>query len=120
MSIVYTWKVTGIKTRTEGSNQDAVVQTYWTKTGTDDDGDTGVFSGATPFTTLNMPEGYTFIPFNELTEETVLDWIKAMVTDGYEEHVNGQIQKQIDLKKNPLIDAVMPWATSNTSPSANT
>lgn len=110
MAITYTWKVTSVKTKTEGQNQEAVVQTYWTKTGVDEDGHEGTFSGATPFTTVGMPEGQTFIPFAELTEATVLDWIKAVVVGGYEEHVNAQIQKQIDEKHNPVVEAALPWA----------
>ena len=43
MSLTYTWKVTGIKTRDEVNEQgetlqNAVVQTYWQKIGTDADG----------------------------------------------------------------------------------
>ena len=110
MAITYTWKVTGVKTKTEDGNQDAVVQTYWTKTGRDEDGHEGTFSGATPFTSLNMPAGSTFVPFAELTEATVLGWIQAVVVDGYEEHVNAQIAKQIDEKHNPVTEAALPWA----------
>lgn len=110
MAITYTWKITGIKTKTEGSNQNAVVQTYWQKTGTDENGNKGTFSGATPFTTLDVPEGYTFVPFAELTEELVLNWIKAVVVGGYDEHVNHQIQLQIDEKITPVSEAQMPWA----------
>lgn len=116
MAITYTWKVTSIKTKTEGANQNAVVQTYWTKTGTDENNNTGTFSGATPFTTLNMPQGYTFVPFSELTEETVLTWIKAVVVGGYEDHVNQQIQKQIDEKINPVTESQMPWAPATPTP----
>ena len=57
MAITYTWKVTSLKTKNEGSNQNAVVQTYWQKIGTDENGNEAVFSGATPFTTTTMPEG---------------------------------------------------------------
>lgn len=123
MAITYTWKVTSAKTKTEGSNQNAIVQTYWTKTGTDENGNTGTFSGATPFTTVGMPEGYTFIPFDQLTEEMVLEWIKAVVVGGYEEHVNAQIQKQIDDKLTPVTEATLPWAPApapTTAPSAPT
>jgi hypothetical protein len=116
MAITYTWKVTGIKTKTEGSNQNAVVQTYWQKIGTDEAGNEGTFSGATPFTTLNMPAGYTFTPFADLTEAMVLDWIKAVVVGGYEEHVNQQIQKQLDEKINPVSEAQMPWAPAAPTP----
>jgi len=115
MSIAYTWKVTGLKTRDIENKPSAVVQTYWTKTGTDDDGNTGTFHGATPFTVDPNDESGPFIPFDQLTEQNVLDWIQTIVVGHYEEHVNAQIQKQIDEKKNPIIEATMPWA-----PSANT
>lgn len=103
----YTWEVTGLKTKTEGSNVNAVVQTYWKKTGTDEAGNTGTFSGATPFTSVDVPEG-EFVAFESLTEETVLGWIQAVVVDSYEEHVNGMIQRQIDEKS--VTEAAMPWA----------
>lgn len=109
MTITYTWKVTGIKTKDEGVNTDAVVQTYWTKTGTDENGNQATFSGATPFTSTTMPEGDTFVPFSELTEEMVLDWIKDVVVGQYEAHVNEQIQKDIQLKSNPIRDSALPW-----------
>lgn len=111
MSITYTWKVTGIKVKDEGPNANAVVQTYWTKTGEDEDGIQGTFNGATPFTSTTMPEGSTFVPFAELTEETVLGWIQDVVVDNYETHVNEQIQKQIDAIKNPVTETTLPWAT---------
>jgi hypothetical protein len=109
MAITYTWEITGLKTKTEGDNLSAVVQTYWKKTGTDENGNEGTFSGATPFTSVDVPNG-EFVPFEELTEETVLNWIKAVVVGSYEQHVNGQIQKQIDEKITPIVDAALPWA----------
>ena len=120
MSITYTWAVTSLKTRTEGSNQNAVVQTYWKKTGTDEAGNTGEFSGATPFTTTTMPAGSTFIPFVELTEAIVLDWIQAVVVGGYEEHVNGMIAKQIAEKAAPITETPMPWAPVAETPAPTT
>lgn len=120
MTITYTWAVTSLKTRTEGSNENAVVQTYWKKTGTDENGNTGEFSGATPFTTTTMPEGSTFIPLAELTEAIVLGWIQAVVIGKYEEHVNAQIAKQIDEKARPTADTPMPWAPVVETPAAPT
>jgi hypothetical protein len=110
MAITYTWAVTSLKTRTEGSNENAVVQTYWKKTGTDENGNTGEFSGATPFTTTTMPEGSTFVPLAELTEAMVLGWIQDVVVGSYEEHVNGMIVKQIAEKATPITETPMPWA----------
>jgi len=48
--------------------------------------------------------------FDTLTEEIVLGWVKGIVIDGYEEHVNAQIQKQIDEQISPITEATMPWA----------
>jgi hypothetical protein len=120
MAITYTWAVTSLKTRTEGSNENAVVQTYWKKTGTDENGNTGEFSGATPFTTTTMPEGSTFIPLAELTEAIVLGWIQAVVIGSYEEHVNGMIAKQIAEKATPITETPMPWAPVTETPAAPT
>lgn len=120
MTITYTWAVTSLKTRTEGSNENAVVQTYWKKTGTDSAGNTGEFSGATPFTTTTMPEGSTFVPLAELTEAMVLGWIQAVVVGSYEEHVNAQIAKQIAEKATPITETPMPWAPVVETPAPTT
>lgn len=123
MAITYTWKITGLKTKDVSEDKPAaVVQTYWQKIGTDEDGNEGTFSGATPFTVDPTDESGPFIPFEELTEEDVLDWIKTVVVGGYADHVNGQIAKQIEEKISPVVDNRLPWApvTANTSSSANT
>lgn len=114
MAIAYTWEVTGIKVTTLNNTPNVVVQTYWKKIGTDEEGNQGTFSGATPFSLNSMPEGSTFIPFDELTEADVLEWIKAVVVASYEQHVNDQINKQISEKKNPVVEVTLPWAPANT------
>lgn len=109
MSITYTWRVTGIKTANQGELQNAVVQTYWEKIGTDENGVEGRFSGATPFSLANMtPEN--FIPFDQLTEQKVLEWIQSVVVGGYEEHVNGVIEEQIREKSTAITSTPLPWA----------
>jgi hypothetical protein len=109
----YTWKVTSMKGTDLPNEPNTIIQTYWTKTGTDDQGNEGMFSGATPFNPDEIdPE--LFVPFTQLTEEIVLGWIQAVVVGNYEEHVNAQIQKQIDLKK--VKEEVLPWATETTDP----
>lgn len=108
MAIEYTWKVTGVKTRTEDMEPDFVYQTYWTKTGTDGEY-SGTFTGATP---LKADPTQPFTPFNELTEAQVLGWIQAEVNaqPSYVQHINDQIQKAIDAAKNPSQEPPLPWA----------
>lgn len=108
-TITYTWKISSLKTKDEGTHKNAVVQTYWKKIGTDVDGNVGEFSGATPFTSKDVPDG-EFISFEDLTEEIVLQWIQSVVVDSYEQHVNSKIAEQIDKKTNPVIDSKLPWA----------
>lgn len=110
MAITYTWAIDRLKVKTEGSNTNAVVQTYWKKIGTDENGNEGTFSGATPFTSTTMPAGDVFVPFEGLTEEIVLGWVKDVVVGTYETHVNDQIQKQIDQKINAVDEKDLPWA----------
>jgi hypothetical protein len=103
MSLTYTWSITGMKT----NENDAVVQTYWKKTGTDANGNVGTFSGATPF---KIAEGQDLVPLAQLTETQVLDWIKSVVTGDYETHVDSQIQKDLDRNKSIVKDIKLPWA----------
>lgn len=110
--MTYTWKVTGIKIKDE-VNADgvtlpkAVCQTYWSKTGVDENGNEGVFAGATPFTAESVPADQ-FVAFDQLTEDVVLGWIKAVVVGHYEKHVNEMIAKQIADKA--VTEQSMPWA----------
>lgn len=120
MTVTYTWKITGLKVRDEVINGNtypqAVCQTYWQKIGTDENGHEGTFSGATPFTIDPTDASGPFIPFEQLAEEDVINWIKTVVVGGYEEHVNGKIQEQIDLKINPVTEAKLPWAPVEPEP----
>ena len=114
MAITYTWAVTGMKVTKAGTLNNYVVQTYWTKTGTADDGKTGVFRGATPFTP--DPSQTDFVPFDQLTQEVVLEWIKPVVTGSYEDHVNAAIAKAIADARDPVVDEPLPWAPPATTP----
>ena len=127
MALAYKYEITSLKVRDEevngNTNTNAVVQTYWKLTGTDEDGNEGTFSGATPFTSTTMPEGDEFVPFEDLTEEMVIDWISDVVNtnSGYKQHIDEQIMKQINEKIRPISEPTLPWkpvSTANTTPSA--
>lgn len=106
--INYTWKVTDMLANTQGANHDFVVQTRWTKTGTDSDTQlTGTFTGATPF--KYNPES-AVIPYDQLTEAIVLGWIQDVInaSPGYADHIDSQIAKQ--LNPNKAVKVPLPWA----------
>ncbi|NDC96556.1 hypothetical protein EB077_14725, partial [bacterium] len=92
------------------------VQTFWKKIGTDQDGITGEFSGATPFDPEQVDPN-NFISFENLTEDQVLGWIKYIVVGEYENHVNQKIQEIIDSKRQPISEVIspnFPWSQANT------
>lgn len=110
MAITYTWKITILKVQDVSDiKPNAVVQAHWKKIGTDEDGNEGVFSGVTLFTVTPSDISGPFIPFEDLTEEDVINWIKSIVVVYYEQHVNEQIQHQIDSNLNPISEPMLPW-----------
>lgn len=89
---------------------DVVVHARWSRTGVDENGHEGTFQGATPLRAPNS--GSLFTSFENLTEEQVIDWVKSEISAsvGYEDHIVGQITKQIEAKKTPITDVQMlPW-----------
>lgn len=115
MTITYTWKVTDLKVQDVSPDRPkAVVQTYWEKHGMDENGNTGFFAGATPFTVDPSDDSGPFIPFDQLTEGDVLGWVQSVVIGSYEEHVNRKIKESIDEKAGVVVDApTLPWADSS-------
>jgi hypothetical protein len=125
MSLSYTWKIDSLKVKDEENTQGAtlpkaVYQTYWTITGTNSSGQSGTWSGATPFSAKNVPEG-SFVAFADLTEETVLGWVKNVVNSdaGYKAHIDEQIIKRIEEQFGTAEDVgaeALPWATGEVTP----
>lgn len=107
----YTWEITSIKRKDTSTLNNIIVQTYWRKTGTDENGNSGQFSGATPFD-LSTVDSDNFVAYEDLTEEMVLSWIQSVVVGGYEEHVNEVIANQIDQQANPVTEVTegFPWS----------
>lgn len=108
----YTWELTGLKRKNTDTIQNIIVQTYWKKIGTDENGNVGEFSGATPFD-LSTVNSNNFTSYEDLTEEMVLGWIQSVVVESYEEHVNGLILKQIDEQISPTVEVrdEFPWGS---------
>jgi hypothetical protein len=121
MGYTYEWVVTAIKKATFDDINDAIIGTQWKVICTDNNGNTGEFSGATPFD-LNTMDIENFIEYQNLTEVQVLDWIKNVVSGSsstnYWSHIQGQMDKQIS-EKTKIITEVgtsnLPWNTGSLS-----
>ena len=127
MALTYEWKVTQIKKTTNNSVDNAIIGTRWEVKGIDADGNEGTFAGATPFT-LDQIDPDNFIPYSELTEAVVLDWIKQYVsgsnkTTNYWDHISKKINDELEEKTSVIsnVDAVnLPWSPMSGSADAAT
>ena len=128
MAFTYEWKIKSLKKQNDPSTElnDIIVQTYWECIGTDEDGYSGTFHGATPFEPDQVdPDNFT--AYENLTETQVLSWIQDVVNNniGYKNHIDEQIQKQIDATVRPVTEVSgdgLPWSepAANSTPTANT
>jgi hypothetical protein len=121
MGYTYEWSVTAIKKATSDNINDAIIGTQWKVVCTDEDGNTGEFSGATPFD-LNTIDTENFTEYQNLTETQVLDWIKNSVSGSsstnYWNHIQGQIDKQINRTKLSYVavnGVDLPWSSTSGS-----
>jgi hypothetical protein len=108
--MIYTWQLTSLKRKDSSDLKNIIVQTNWKKIGTDEDGNTGTFNGATPFE-LSSVDPDNFVNYEDITEEIILSWIQTVVSGSYEEHVNEKIAEQIEAKINPVTEVTggFPW-----------
>ena len=107
MSTVITWHISVlncIPQTAEGA--DYVVTAHWQCNGVDGDYNGSVYS------TCSFPvvQGESFVPYADLTLETVLGWIWANGVDkaATEAAVEQQIQNQINP---PIVSPPLPWVT---------
>lgn len=113
MAVAYTWKLVSLKKTDAANLSNVVVGTRWECTGTDEESNTGLFNGATTFSATAVDPN-NFVDWNNLTEEIVLGWIQDVLNRGGMDHVQAQIQKQIDAKKNVVQEVSgnsFPWVT---------
>lgn len=94
--IKYHWSIQTKKSVDTDVAKNMIVQVYWTKTGTDGEHN-GSFKGTTSFTRESVDA--SFVPFDELTDDIIISWIKNVVTGSYEELVNARILSEIDKKR---------------------
>ena len=92
-------------TPTSANPSEAVLQVGWRCNGTEDN-----FSGSVYSTcTLPAADPASFIPYADLTQDQVLDWVWANGVDKVE--TEAAVQQQIDRQINPpVIQPPLPWA----------
>lgn len=102
----YNLKIIGMRASDATELKKAIISVNWCKTGTDENGVTGEFFGVSEFKLADIsPE--EFVPYEELTEEIVIEWIKDKIFDT--DYVDRMIVQQIEKKKNAEYPINLPW-----------
>jgi len=79
MGLTYNWTLTSLRKQNTDTLSNVIVGTQWKLVGTDEDGYSGTFNGATPFEVQDLNND-GFVDYRDLTEDLVLGWIKNQLS----------------------------------------
>jgi hypothetical protein len=97
------WTIAQIERQTETGG---VITAHW-RVSAEDDGFTAGSYGSAGFTP--DPESEDFIPFEELTETNILEWLWAQ--EGFDkDEIEAGLVTQIEAQKNPSTVSGLPWS----------
>lgn len=97
---VFTWKISQLERET----QDGFVYTaHYTVDAKDDTYSAGAYGS------IGFERPDDLIPFADLTEDLVVEWVKAALTEEKVADVEAALQSQIDEQRAPSKAAGLPW-----------
>lgn len=103
----FNWNIIQLNAYPEkDGKQDVVFTVHWTLNGEDGDA-TGSSYGSVGVT---LDPDAPFVPYDDLTQDEVLDWVWASVN---KDETEASVQAQIDEKKNPtVVTPPLPWSST--------
>ena len=110
MATNYIWDIISMVSYTEYQGQnDVVCIVYWQTAGVDGQY-TAYYDGNTE---LTYQSGTPFTPYDQLTKDQVVGWVKASLGTGGVSAVEANIQTQLDGMTNPPVVLLpLPWSQS--------
>jgi hypothetical protein len=108
----YIWKITNLYTQTIDGKEDYVVTALYSVTGFDGTYEASLSSNSANFSTEDVTE---FTPYQDLTEEIVINWVKETLGENGIISIEACIQGQIDSQINPPqvpVNTPLPWETN--------
>jgi hypothetical protein len=100
MAITTTWKIANLERKTEDG---FVFMAHYTV-----NADDGTYtSGA--YGSLGFERPDNLIPFSQLTEATVISWVKEKLGEEKVTEIEAALQSQINEQKHPTKAAGVPW-----------
>jgi hypothetical protein len=101
-AIAFSWKITQLERELVDG---CVITAHYLVDATDGEHVAGGY-GSVPF---SRPDG-DLIPFADLTEETVLGWLKAALGSNQVAHIEAMLMAEIQEKRQPTKSEGLPWA----------
>lgn len=103
MNTIFSWRIANMERHTANG---VVFAVHYTVSANDNFHSSGTYGSLR----LEAPEPDTMIPFDSLTEEIVVGWIKDAFGDEKVVEIEAALQAQLDEKRSPTKAAGVPWA----------
>ena len=101
MSTTFTWNIANLERETS----DGYVYTaHYTVNAADDTYSSGAYGS------LGLERGDTLVPFADLTEATVVGWLKEKLTAEKVTEIEAALQAQLDEQRQPTKAGGLPWS----------
>jgi hypothetical protein len=101
MSTTFTWNIANLERETS----DGYVYTaHYTVNAADDTYSSGAYGS------LGLERGDTLVPFADLTEATVVGWVKEKLTAEKVTEIEAALQAQLDEQRQPTKAGGLPWS----------
>ena len=99
MTIAYTWTITQCDSLTSDG---FITCAHWTASAVDGDYNASIYS------TCSWAAGTPTIPYNQVTQQEVLNWCWSSGVD--KNATEAALAQNIELQKNPVVQTGLPWA----------
>ena len=108
VQLTHTFKILAVKNDTVSSTSRVVLIITYLILGADKDGNVAQHEGTLKFDreTAVKPG---FIPFEQLTEDTLIGWVKSSLDTGDLERIDYLLRSQIQNAKEAQLDSTVPW-----------
>ena len=101
MSTTFTWNIANLERETS----DGYVYTaHYTVNAADDTYSSGAYGS------LGLERGNALVPFADLTEATVVGWVKERLTAEKVTEIEAALQAQLDEQRQPTKSGGLPWS----------
>lgn len=108
MTNKYNWNITQLDCYPSVQGEsDVVFNVHWEVIGNDSNGHIGRVYGTQ---SINLNPDDSFIPYNELTQQQVIDWVSSAMGSDKIADIHFDIDEQIERQVNPpVISPALPW-----------